>query len=48
MLSLALKVTSDDIFYGPSIYLNVEMPLFGMKKNVLNLRKLTGLMWNVL
>ena len=35
MLSLASKVTSDDMFYGKNIYLSAEMPLFGMKKNVL-------------
>ena len=48
MLSLASKVTSDDIFYGQSIYLNIEMPQFGMKKMCQKWVKLTGLIWTVL
>ena len=35
MLSLALKVISDDMFHGQNIHLDTEMPQFGMKKNVL-------------
>ena len=35
MLSLAPKVTSDDMFYGQNIYSSIKMPQFGMKKNVL-------------
>ena len=48
MLSLASKVTSDDIFYGQSIYLNIEMSQFGMKKMCQKWVKLTGIIWTVL
>ena len=32
MLSLALKGTSDDVFYGQNIFSSIEMPQYGMKK----------------
>ena len=35
MLSLAPKVTSDDMFHGQNIHLSIEKPQFSMKKNVL-------------
>ena len=46
--SLVTFNASDNIIYGQNVYLSAEMPLFGMKKNVLKKRKLTGLIWNVL
>ena len=48
MLSLASKVTSDDMFYGQNIYSNIEMPQFGMKKLCQKWVKLTGIIWTVL
>ena len=48
MLSLASKVTNDDIFYGQNIYSNIEMPQFGMKKMCQKWVKLTGHIWTVL
>ena len=48
MLSLASKVTSDDIFYGQSIYLNIQMPQFDMTEMYQKWVKLTGLIWTVL
>ena len=47
MLSLASKVTSDDIFYGHSIYLNIEIPQFGTKHS-LNIAVCGGLvLWDL-